>query len=104
MMSTAVLNHRIKANSGANHASKAPASFWFLLAVLGQFIFAITVASFYGLTALKGGFMAWNQPLPQNTVAGNTIGEVVLAGLILCATLMSVAGAFHLISRVTDAR
>lgn len=101
-MSTAVLNHRMKINSGANHASKTPASFWFLLAVLGQFIFAITIASFYGLTALKGGFPAWNQPLPQSTVVGNT-GDAVLAGLILFATLMSVAGALHLISRASDA-
>ena len=103
-MSTAVLNHRIKVHSGTNHALKAPASFWFLMAVLGQFIFAITIAFFYGLTALKGGFMAWNQTLPQGAAVGNTFGDAVLAGLILCATLMSVAGAFHLISRVTDAR
>lgn len=103
-MSTAVLNHRIKVDSGANHASKASASFWFLLAVLGQFIFAITIASFYGLTALKGDFPAWNQPLPQGAVVGNTIGDAVLAGLILFATLMSIAGALHLISGVPDAR
>ena len=103
-MSSAVLHHRIKMDSGARATSKASASFWFLLAVLGQFIFAITIAFFYGLTALRVDPQVWLQNLPNPFAAGNVMGDAVLAGLILCATAMTVAGALYLISRVRDAR
>ena len=76
----------------------------FLLAVLGQFIFAITIAFFYGLTALRVDPQVWLQNLPNPFAAGNVMGDAVLAGLILCATAMTVAGALYLISRVRDAR
>lgn len=102
-MSSAVLHHRIKMDSGARAASKASASSWFLLAVLGQFMFAITIAFSYGLTAVKGDPQVWLQNLPKQFAAANVIGDAVLAGLILCATAMIVAGALYLISRVRDA-
>ena len=103
-MSTAVINRRIETNSAATTGSKAPTSFWFLLAVLGQFAFAITIASFYGLTALRGGPQVWKHGLPNQFVAGNTVGDAVLAGLILFAVLIAVAGALQLLARVRDTR
>jgi hypothetical protein len=58
MMSTAVMTHRLDLNSAADKALKAAARFWFVVAVIGQFAFAFSVASFYGLTALRGNFQA----------------------------------------------
>lgn len=102
-MSTAIITHRFEMHSAANAASKAPASFWFLLAVLGQFAVAFTIALFYGLTALKVDPQVWTQDLPKRLAAANTVGDPVLAGLILLATLMSVAGALQLIAPMSDA-
>lgn len=99
-MSTAVWSNRLELNSLADTALKAAARFWFVVAVIGQFAFAFTVASFYGLTALRGNIQAWNKVLFHGYVAGETMSNTALAGHILFATFISVAGALQLIPRV----
>jgi hypothetical protein len=101
-MSTAVMTHRLDLNSAADKALKAAARFWFVLAVIGQFAFAFSVASFYGLTALRGDFQAWNKILANGYEAGATMGNAALAGHILFATVISIAGALQLIPGIRN--
>ena len=102
MMSTAVMTHRLDLNSAADKALKAAARVWFVLAVIGQFAFAFSVASFYGLTALRGNFQAWNKILANGYEAGATMGNTALAGHILFATVISIAGALQLIPGIRN--
>jgi len=102
MMSTAVMTHRLDLNSAADKALKAAARFWFVVAVIGQFAFAFSVASFYGLTALRGNFQAWNKILANGYEAGATMGNTALAGHILFATVISIAGALQLIPGIRN--
>ena len=81
----------------ADTALKTSARFWFAAAVIGQFAFAFTVASFYGLTAARGDLMAWNRVLFHGYVAGQTMSNSALVGHILFATVISLAGALQLI-------
>jgi hypothetical protein len=85
-MSTAVMTHRLELNSVADSALKAAARFWFVIVLIGQFVFAFSVASFYSLTALRGGFEAWNKRPPNGYVAGDTLGNAALVGHI-CSQL-----------------
>jgi tetratricopeptide (TPR) repeat protein len=101
-MSSALLTNRFELNSVADTALKASARFWFVVAVIGQFAFAFTVASFYGLTALRGDVQAWNRVLFHGYVAGATMSNTALVGHILFATLISIAGALQLIPRVRE--
>jgi tetratricopeptide (TPR) repeat protein len=101
-MSTAVMTNRMELTSFADRSLKAAARFWFVVAVLGQLIFAFTVACFYGLTALRGNLQAWNAKLANGYVAGQTMGNTALIGHIIFATVISVAGAFQLIPRVRN--
>src|ERR1700740_2153094 len=101
-MSTAVMTQRLELNSAADVALKAAARFWFVVAVIGQFAFAFTVASFYGLTALRGDYQAWNKVLANGYEAGATMGNAALAGHILFATVISIAGALQLIPAVRN--
>ena len=59
-MSTAVLTkvvpNRWDLGSVGDTALKASVRFWFAVAVIGQLVFALAVASFYGLSALRGDF------------------------------------------------
>ena len=48
-MSTAVMTPRLELDSLADSALKAAARFWFVVAVIGQLVFAFATASFYGL-------------------------------------------------------
>ena len=58
-MSTAVMTSRLELSSIADTALKTAARFWSLVTVAGQLVFAFAVASFYGLTAMRGDYHAW---------------------------------------------
>jgi tetratricopeptide (TPR) repeat protein len=101
-MSTAVMTHRLELNSAADSALKAAARFWFVVVLIGQFVFAFSIASFYSLTAFRGGLQSWNTRLPNGYVAGDTLGNSALIGHILFAAVISFAGALQLIPRLRN--
>ena len=101
-MSTAVITNRLELTSFADRSLKFATRVWFVVAVLGQLVFAFTVASFYGLTALRGNLQAWNAQLANGYAAGQTMGNAALVGHIIFATVISVAGAFQLIPGVRN--
>jgi hypothetical protein len=101
-MSTAVWTTRLELSSFADKSLKAAARFWFVVALVGQFAFAFSVAAFYGLTALRGDFQAWNKILANGYEAGATMGNAALAGHILFATVISIAGALQLIPGIRN--
>jgi len=92
----------LELSSISNSALRAAARFWFVVALMGQFAFAFSVAAFYGLTALRGDFQAWNKVLAHGYEAGATMGNAALAGHILLATVISIAGALQLIPGVRN--
>ena len=63
----------------ADRALKAAAGFWFVVAVLGQLVFAFTVASFYGLTAARGNWQQWNKTMTHGYTPGHPMGNLVVA-------------------------
>jgi hypothetical protein len=99
-MSTGALTGQLRVRSVADRALKAATQLWFVVAVLGQYVFAFTVASFYGLTAARGNLLAWNKVLPNGYVAGNTVGNTALAAHLLFAATITFSGALQLIPRV----
>jgi len=96
-MSTAVWTTRLELSSIADKSLKAATRFWFVVTLIGQFAFAFSVAAFYGLTALRGDFQAWNKVLAHGYEAGAKMGNAALAGHIIFATLINIAGALQLI-------
>jgi hypothetical protein len=99
-MSTAALTNRLEVNFVADGILNAAARFWFVVAVMGQFMFAFTVAFFYGVTAARGNFLAWNKFLAHGYVAGNTIGNAALAVHLLFAATITFSGALQLIPQI----
>ena len=101
-MSTAVMTPRLELDSFAEHALKIAAKFWFVMAVAGQFAFAFTIASFYAMTALRGGVQAWNKVLLVQYTAGATMSNAAIVGHILFGSLISIAGAFQIIPQIRN--
>jgi predicted membrane protein DUF2306 len=101
-MSTAVWTTRLELGSIADKSLRAAARFWFVMALLGQFAFAISVAVFYGLTALRGDIQAWNRILGRGFETGATMSNAALVGHILFATVISIAGALQLIPGIRN--
>jgi len=79
---------------------KAAATSWFVVAALGQLIFAAYVSGFYGRPAARGEFEAWNKVLPHGYVPGDTTANVVLALHLFFAVIITVGGVLQLLPKL----
>jgi tetratricopeptide (TPR) repeat protein len=103
-MSTAVLTRvaprRWNLDSVADTALKASARFWFAVTVLGQFAFGFAVASFYGLTALRGDYHGWK--VTHGYLPGVTKGNLSVAVHLISGAMLMLAGAIQLVPQVRN--
>jgi uncharacterized membrane protein len=99
-MSTAVMINRLELGSVADTTLKAAARFWFVVTVVGQLIFAFTVASFYALTALRGDYHKWN--FTNGYVPGFSMGNTAVVLHVASAVIIMLAGAVQLVPQVRD--
>ena len=76
------------------------AGLWFIVAVLGQLMFAYYILVFYGGSALQGNFAAWKKVLPLGIVTGDTLGNAVLAAHLLLAAVITIGGPLQLVPQV----
>lgn len=75
---------------------------WFITAVVGQWIFAIYVASFYGGATLSGNIAYWNQVMPHGYVEGDIIGNIAVGIHLLLAVIVLIGGPLQLISQIRN--
>jgi hypothetical protein len=99
-MSTAVMTNRLELDSVADTVLKAAASFWFAVTVLGQLVFAFTVASFYALTALRGDYHKWN--FTNGYVPGFSMGNTAVVMHVASAAFVMFAGAVQLVPQIRN--
>jgi uncharacterized membrane protein len=99
-MSTAVMTNRLELDSVADSALKSAARFWFAVTVVGQLIFAFTVASFYALTALRGDYHKWN--FTNGYVPGSSLGNTAVIMHVASAAFVMLAGAVQLVPQIRD--
>src|SRR6202140_735760 len=99
-MSTAVMTNRLELDSVAATALKAAARFWFGVTVIGQLVFAFAVASFYGLTALRGDYHGWR--FTNGYVPGVTRGNWAVVMHVASAVAVMLAGAVQLVPQVRN--
>ena len=84
----------------ADKALRAAATFWFVVAVVGQLVFAFTVASFYGLTAARGNWQQWNKNMSHGYAADHPMGNVVVAIHLASAVIILLSGVVQLLPQV----
>lgn len=87
-------------SASSTRALDIAARCWLTIAVLGQGLFAVYVAGFYGRAAIQGRWAEWNDVLAHGYVAGDTALNVVLGLHLLFAVWVIVAGALQLVPRV----
>jgi uncharacterized membrane protein len=97
-MSTAVMTNRLELSSVADGALKAAARFWFAVTVVGQLIFAFTVASFYALTAVRGDYHKWN--FTNGYIPGFSMGNTAVIMHVASAAIVMLAGAVQLVPQI----
>ena len=84
----------------AGRRLRIAAASWFVVAVLGQLMFVVYIAGFYGHAALQGQYEVWNKVLPHGYVAGDTINNGVVATHLAVAALITLGGALQIVSGV----
>lgn len=99
-MSEAVLTGGLRLNSLADKVLKRAAVFWFLVAVVGQWVFAYYVVALYGGSAMRGDLAAWNSAVPHGIVPGDALGNFAFAAHVLMAFIVTVGGPLQLISQI----
>jgi hypothetical protein len=98
--SAAVSRERRSPSISADTALRAAAGFWFVVTVIGQLLFAISVASFYGLTAARGDWPAWNKTMTHGHAPGYRVGNTVVAIHLLSAFIIILSGAIQLVPQI----
>ena len=101
-MSTAVLTHRLESSSLADTALKAATRFWFVVTVIGQLAFAVAVASYYGMAAVRGNYRAWGKFISHGYVPGDHVGNLAVAIHLSTAVAVMLSGAVQLVPRLRN--
>ena len=96
LSSTSSFRHRFGGIKFLNFSVKL----WFVLATVGQWIFAYYIASFYGKSSLAGDFQKWNKVLPHGYVQDDWLGNAFVAAHIFFALIMVVGGPMQLIPQL----
>lgn len=89
-----------RTKSRADKRLKLSAKIWFIVAVMGQWMFAIYVAGFYWLSALQGDFAKWNKIVPKGFVKGDIMGNTAMVIHMLLAFIIIVGGPLQFIPRI----
>ena len=76
------------------------ATLWFITTVVGQWIFAVYVAAFYGGAAMSGDFMKWNRVLPHGYVEGETMGNLAVALHLFFAVAVMIGGPLQFSTKI----
>jgi uncharacterized membrane protein len=73
------------------------AATWFVVAALGQLIFALYITLVYGGALVMGDTARWNHVMPRGYVAGDPVGNAALMTHVLIAVLIMTAGALQIL-------
>jgi uncharacterized membrane protein len=84
----------------ADKALKAAAAFWFVVTVAGQLLFALSIASLYGLTAARGNWPAWNGNMLHGYAQGYRFGNTMVTVHLASAVIIILSGAIQLVPQV----
>jgi uncharacterized membrane protein len=99
-MSASVWIESVDRSSAADTALKLAARSWFVVAALGQWIFATYVISFYGGAALRGNLNTWNEAISHAHVPGQTMNNFVVGAHIFLAMIIIAGAPLQLIPQV----
>ncbi len=81
-------------------ALKAAARFWFVVAAVGQLIFVVYIASFYGRSLVDGELARWNRIIYHGYVPGDHKGNFALGIHLVMAAMITLSGVLQLIPQI----
>jgi hypothetical protein len=79
---------------------KAAARFWFVVAAIGQLLFVVYIASFYGRSVVEGDLARWNRVVYHGYIPGDHLGNFALGIHLLIAATITLGGLLQLIPQL----
>jgi len=86
--------------AGANKAVRISVTTWFIVAVIGQWLFAYYVAAFYGGSLAIGEVERWNEVLSPGYQQDNPMGNLAVGIHLLLAVIIMVGGPLQFVPRI----
>ena len=96
----ACLESRLMRSHFAEKTLKATGVSWFLVAVIGQWMFAVYILSFYGRAFVEGDLARWSKVVSPGYIPGDRMGNFALAMHLLVAVIITVGGPLQLIPQI----
>jgi hypothetical protein len=84
----------------ADKTLHAAAAFWFLVAVIGQWMFVVYIVSFYGRAVMDGDLSRWSKVVSPGYIPGDHMGNFALALHLLVAAIITIGGPLQLIPQI----
>lgn len=93
---------QVPASAFSGRLLRTATSFWFLIAVAGQWAFVAFIAGFYGPPTLAGDFAAWdkNSFLTHGYVAGDMAGNLAFGAHVILAAIITLGGTLQLFPQI----
>ncbi len=76
--------------------------FWFVIAAIGQLIFAFYIAALYGGAVVRGDLTGWSKVMPRGYIPGDTMGNITIGLHLLFAFTLTVGGLLQVIPQVRN--
>ncbi len=78
-------------------------AFWFVTAVIGQWIFIYFIAAFYGPSTFSGRFADWdNKPLIDGYIENDPSGNLMFGVHVLLAAIITLGGLLQLTPQIRN--
>ena len=74
--------------------------FWFLVALVGQWLFVYYIIIQYGGAAVQGNLESWNDTTLKGHVSGDSMGNVMFGAHVLMAAIITFGGTLQLIPQI----
>ena len=98
-MSSSIAIVKSKASKPSKLLKKS-VNIWFVVVVIGQFLFALYIFGLYGVSGLAGDFERWNAASPQGYVAKDNLGNVFFGMHMALAAIITLGGPLQLMKKV----
>lgn len=98
-MSSSIFITKSKSKSKSK-VLKRSANLWFVVIVIGQFIFALYILGLYGVSGLAGDFERWNEASPHGYVAQDLWGNLFFGMHMALAAVITIGGPLQLMKKV----
>ncbi|MEO7362610.1 MAG: DUF2306 domain-containing protein [Gemmatimonadaceae bacterium] len=75
---------------------------WFVVAVVGQWLFAVYIIALYGRAVVTGDAEAWTRVMPKGRVDGDVLGNAALLSHVLLAVVIMIGGPLQLVPQLRN--